>query len=430
MSKNIIKFGSKVNNLLYSNDKILLITDTAIKILNDSNLSPLNSIPNSSKFQSIHRNRIVTAGEEIRVINFQDDLLLTKFLSSNITSIAHSSLLIAIGKENGSLSIHSIISGKNLINLNLYKTKISNISFYSDTKILVQSKNFIRGTDVVEKKIEFKFNDNSDITFFTIADKNCFIANKKQELKIYDIEKDCVINSISVRDCIKSMKYYDDLLFLLYENYGIDALNINSLELISIDNDKFSIFDVNNKKLVAIDEEYNIVQYDLEAVLPKECIDADKDEIKFLTADDSGEEIKKEDRDKDKIKFLTVDDSLTMRLITKHAITNNFNDVVVYEAEDGIKCLEILENNPKIDVIFMDWNMPNMNGSDTVDKIRENPEYDHIKIIMATTEGAKDKVKEMINKGVKGYLIKPFESDSVVTLVKKMIEIVKEERDV
>lgn len=408
MSKNIIKFGSKVNNLLYSNDKILLITDTAIKILNDSNLSPLNTIPNSSKFQSIHRNRIVTAGEEIRVINFQDDLLLTKFLSNNITSIALSSLLIAIGKENGSLSIHSTIGGKNLLNLNLYKTKISNISFYSDTKIFVQSKNFIRGIDVVEKKIEFKFNDNSDITFFTIIDKNCFIANKKQELKIYDIEKDSVINSISVRDCIKSMKYYNDLLFLLYENDGIDALNINSLELISIDNDKFSTFDVNNKKLVAIDEEYNIVQYDLEAVLSKEYIDADKD----------------------KIKFLTVDDSSTMRLIIKNSIANNFNDVAVYEAEDGIKCLEILKKNPKIDVIFMDWNMPNMNGSDTVDKIRENPEYDHIKIIMATTEGAKDKVREMVSKGVKGYLVKPFKPDSVVPLAKKMIEIVKEERDV
>ena len=403
MSKKIIKFGSKVNNLLYSNDKILLITDTAISIFNDSDLSPLNTIPNSSKFQSIHKNIIVTAGEEVRVINFQDDLLLTKFLSNDITSIAHSSLLIAIGKESGSLSIHSINSGKNVTNLNLYKAKISNISFYGDTKIFIQSKNFIRGIDVVEKKIIFKFNDNSDITFFTIADKNCFIGNKKQELKIYDIEKDSVINSISVRDCIKSMKYYDDILFLLYENDGIDALNINSLELISIDNDKFSTFDVNNKKLVAIDEEYNIVQYDLEAVLVP---------------------------DKDKIKFLTVDDSLTMRLIIKNAITNNFKDAVVYEAENGIKCLEILENNPKIDIIFMDWNMPKMNGSDTVNKIRENPKYDHIKIIMATTEGGREEVIEMISKGVKGYLVKPFRHENIIPLAEKMIEIVKEERDV
>ena len=119
-----------------------------------------------------------------------------------------------------------------------------------------------------------------------------------------------------------------------------------------------------------------------------------------------------------------------MRLIIKNSIMNNFENVEVFEAADGLKCLEVLSKNPDIDVIFMDWNMPNLNGADTVDKIREIPEYNHIKIIMATTEGAREKVRQMVSKGVKGYLVKPFKPDSVIPLAKKMIEVVEEERNV
>jgi two-component system chemotaxis response regulator CheY len=78
----------------------------------------------------------------------------------------------------------------------------------------------------------------------------------------------------------------------------------------------------------------------------------------------------------------------------------------------------------------MDWNMPNLNGADTVDKIREKEIYKNIKIIMATTEGAKDKVRQMISKGVKGYLVKPFKPETITPLAKKMIEIIKEEKNV
>ena len=132
----------------------------------------------------------------------------------------------------------------------------------------------------------------------------------------------------------------------------------------------------------------------------------------------------------DTIKFLTVDDSTTMRMIIKNAILNNFENVEVFEAKDGKKALDLLETHPDINVIFMDWNMPIMDGKTAVIKIRENPKYNHIKIIMATTEGGKEKVREMINYGVKGYLVKPLKPTSVVPVVEKMIELVKEEENV
>ncbi|NPA55721.1 MAG: response regulator [Epsilonproteobacteria bacterium] len=129
------------------------------------------------------------------------------------------------------------------------------------------------------------------------------------------------------------------------------------------------------------------------------------------------------------MKFLTVDDSTTMRLIIKNAILNNFKDVEVYEAKDGQEALDVLAQHPDINVVFMDWNMPVMDGREATIKIRENPAYKHVKVIMATTEGGKDKVKEMISYGVKGYLVKPLKPTSVVPVVQKMIDLVKQERE-
>ena len=129
------------------------------------------------------------------------------------------------------------------------------------------------------------------------------------------------------------------------------------------------------------------------------------------------------------VRFLTVDDSTTIRLVIKRSILNNFEDVEVAEAVDGLDALNYLKKNPKIDIIFLDWNMPNMNGDQVVEEISKIPELKHIKIIMATTEGGKERVKQMISKGVIGYLVKPLRGDSVNPLAQKMIEMVLEERE-
>ena len=129
------------------------------------------------------------------------------------------------------------------------------------------------------------------------------------------------------------------------------------------------------------------------------------------------------------VRFLTVDDSTTIRLVIKKSILNNFKDVEVGEATDGLEALQYLKAHPNTDIVFLDWNMPNMNGDVVVEEISKMPELKHLKIIMATTEGGKERVKQMISKGVIGYLVKPLKAGSVNPLAQKMIEMVQEERD-
>jgi len=140
------------------------------------------------------------------------------------------------------------------------------------------------------------------------------------------------------------------------------------------------------------------------------------------------EESEETDKIDKTIRFLTVDDSTTIRLVIKKSILNNFENVEVGEAIDGVDAMSYLTKHPNTDIIFLDWNMPNMNGDRVVEEIAKRPELKHIKIIMATTEGGKDRVKQMISKGVIGYLVKPLKAGSVNPLAQKMIEMVQKER--
>lgn len=118
------------------------------------------------------------------------------------------------------------------------------------------------------------------------------------------------------------------------------------------------------------------------------------------------------------MKFLLVDDSSTMRKIQRRTLEKlGFEDIV--EAEDGLKALEALaQHNP--DIILTDWNMPNMNGLEFVQKVRETNK--HIPMVMVTTEAEKGKVVQAIQAGINDYLIKPFTPEALSDKVRKFTQ--------
>jgi len=135
--------------------------------------------------------------------------------------------------------------------------------------------------------------------------------------------------------------------------------------------------------------------------------------------------IKKKVEKKDGVKIMTVDDSATMRMILKNIITNNVEDAQVLEAADGIECMEQLKEHADIKIMFLDWNMPRMNGEEVVDAMAKSGVIKQTKVIMATTEGERAKVIEMIKKGVAGYLVKPFQPGKVAELLEQVVKRLK-----
>ena len=104
---------------------------------------------------------------------------------------------------------------------------------------------------------------------------------------------------------------------------------------------------------------------------------------------------------------LIVDDSRIMRNIIKNSIINEgLKGFEFLEASDGREALAIIQSN-SVDVLLLDWNMPNLNGLELVKKLRKDPRYAALPIIMITSEAAKYNVIEAVKEGVTDYLLKP-----------------------
>ena len=114
---------------------------------------------------------------------------------------------------------------------------------------------------------------------------------------------------------------------------------------------------------------------------------------------------------------LIVDDSKIVRRVLTNTMRRYFkppewNELNIFEAEDGLIAMEQMKNH-KIDIMLLDWNMPNMTGEEVVDAVRANKEWNKTRIIMATTEGSKSSVLKMIKKGANGYMVKPFNEEAI-----------------
>ncbi len=110
-------------------------------------------------------------------------------------------------------------------------------------------------------------------------------------------------------------------------------------------------------------------------------------------------------------KILVVDDSSTMRRILKMSLARcGYTDVE--EAGDGADGLAHCRAK-QYDCVLTDWNMPNMDGLQMIQNLREMPSYASIPVVMVTTEGAKDDVIEALTRGATSYIVKPFTPETL-----------------
>lgn len=109
------------------------------------------------------------------------------------------------------------------------------------------------------------------------------------------------------------------------------------------------------------------------------------------------------------MRFLVVDDSPTMRRIVANALRDiGYSEVV--EAEDGSDAIAKLDANP-VEFVITDWNMPNVNGLELTQYIRQHAKHGHLPILMITTRGMKEDVIAAMQARVNNYVVKPFTPD-------------------
>ena len=116
-------------------------------------------------------------------------------------------------------------------------------------------------------------------------------------------------------------------------------------------------------------------------------------------------------------KILIVDDQSTMReLIT---IALECGGFAVTQAFDGVHGLEVLKTQMP-DVIVTDLNMPRLNGTGLIEAVRRNPEFDHVPILVLSSEDASVYREKARNAGASGWMVKPFSPTKLISAVQQL----------
>ncbi len=116
------------------------------------------------------------------------------------------------------------------------------------------------------------------------------------------------------------------------------------------------------------------------------------------------------------MKILSVDDSAMIRKIIARSISVLGFDLL--EAGNGVEALDVLEKNyTETDLILLDWNMPEMDGFETLQRIKADDRFKHIPVMMVTTEVERSNVIKAIQAGAKNYLSKPFTPEDLTTKI-------------
>jgi CheY-like chemotaxis protein len=93
----------------------------------------------------------------------------------------------------------------------------------------------------------------------------------------------------------------------------------------------------------------------------------------------------------------------------------NINSIT---AESGKEAIQILNENPKIDMVLMDIMMPEMDGYETTQKIRREHKNSTLPIIAVTAKAMKGDRQKCIEAGASDYITKPLKIDQLLSLMR------------
>ena len=118
-------------------------------------------------------------------------------------------------------------------------------------------------------------------------------------------------------------------------------------------------------------------------------------------------------------KILIVDDEPSIIVPVQFLMEQNGYDVLV--AFSGEEAMEIIAEK-KVDLILLDIMLPVIDGFEVCQRVRENPQWNKIKIILLTALGSDANVEKGLALGADAYITKPFSNIEIVDKVKKLLE--------
>ncbi len=138
--------------------------------------------------------------------------------------------------------------------------------------------------------------------------------------------------------------------------------------------------------------------------IPEELYDID-----FLKKEMDSELVRKH--------ILVVDDDPIMLKLIKEQLRDRYS---VATAISGSIALNFLERK-NVDLVILDYEMPNENGADVLKKIRENQKTADIPVIFLTGVKERQKIVKLVQLKPQGYLLKPIEREKLLSTIEDTI---------
>ena len=90
----------------------------------------------------------------------------------------------------------------------------------------------------------------------------------------------------------------------------------------------------------------------------------------------------------------------------------------VMNAENGRDGITALQNAPDIDIVLMDVMMPEMDGYETMQAIRNMPQFSLLPMIALTAKAMKGDREKCIEAGASDYITKPVDTEQLISLLR------------
>ncbi len=119
-------------------------------------------------------------------------------------------------------------------------------------------------------------------------------------------------------------------------------------------------------------------------------------------------------------KVMIVDDEPAIRLSVREGLKSMNAEYEIVEADGAKECFNKLDNEQLPDLILLDIMMPEMDGWEVFDKLKDNPSWNNIPIIFLTAR-ADDIAKKAGSFMAVDYIEKPFDLDDLKNRIDKVI---------
>jgi len=120
---------------------------------------------------------------------------------------------------------------------------------------------------------------------------------------------------------------------------------------------------------------------------------------------------------KAKQKILIIDDSDSFLLILNSFLENDYETWISLDGEGGLE----MAKSAKPDLILLDVMMPGLSGYDVIKELKGNEELKSVPVILITGKDSDENEAEGLALGAAGYIKKPFDHETVIDMVKKVL---------